>query len=107
MVSCMRAVQREKLGEYLRAKRLGRGLTRPEAAKALGVPEGSLRNWEQGRVAPSVLVLPAMVEVLGFSLSEWAESEPLDPAQVYLAEAARAAARRAVQKAAAPKRQDS
>ena len=107
MVSCMRAVQREKLGEYLRAKRLGQGLTRPEAAKALGVPEGSLRNWEQGRVAPSVLVLPKMVEVLGFSLSEWLESEPLDPAQVYLAEAARAAVRRAARRVAAPKPQDS
>jgi DNA-binding transcriptional regulator YiaG len=44
--------------------RLQRNLTQADAARHLGVPIGSIRNWEQGRTTPKGLALIGLLACL-------------------------------------------
>jgi transcriptional regulator with XRE-family HTH domain len=58
------------LGDHIRNKRLERGLSQREAAKAIGVEVTTLRNWEANRTAPRTRYLPAVIGFLGYTLFE-------------------------------------
>lgn len=46
------------------------GLSIRDAAKLIGVHEGTYRNWQSGRNWPSSLYLPQMAKVFGCSIEE-------------------------------------
>ena len=48
----------------LRAWRKKRGLTQDAAAAELGVPLGTLRDWEQGRSEPRGLAARALADAI-------------------------------------------
>lgn len=54
------------LGDHLRKRRLDLGLQMKQAAKLLGAHAQSLTNWEEGRTAPAVRYVPAILEFLGY-----------------------------------------
>lgn len=46
---------------------MDRGLHQREAAELIGVAEGSIWNWESGRVSePEIRTIPAIIEFLGY-----------------------------------------
>lgn len=53
-----------KCGEYIRKKRVERGLTRSELAKKLGVGVYDVDSWETGFFPPVEMILP-LAEALG------------------------------------------
>ncbi|MFZ5685562.1 MAG: helix-turn-helix domain-containing protein [Pseudomonadota bacterium] len=54
-----------EVGSRLRARRQRAGLSRPELAKALGVSERQLHDYEDGRVRASAAMLVRAAKVLG------------------------------------------
>ena len=54
-------------GDHIRNKRLERGLSQREAAKAIGVEVTTLRNWETNRTSPRTRYLPAVIGFLGYT----------------------------------------
>jgi transcriptional regulator with XRE-family HTH domain len=57
--------RRETLGQWVRSRRLDLGLEQAEAATRLGVHIETLKNWESGRLQPTVPVVPRIIEFLG------------------------------------------
>lgn len=51
-------------GEMLRASREGAGFTRSKLARLLDVPEQNVKNWETGRVLPSLPMYLRLQHVL-------------------------------------------
>jgi len=60
------------MGERLQQLRHAKGLTQPQLAEAVGVPVGTLRNWEQGRVLPQFSAAYQLAKALGVTLDELA-----------------------------------
>jgi transcriptional regulator with XRE-family HTH domain len=55
------------VGDHIRKKRLQLGLFQREAAGRLGVNDWTILNWEKGRTEPPVVVMPAILEFLGYN----------------------------------------
>lgn len=53
------------IGEHVRKIRIDKGLTQSAVAKAIGVCEQTVNNWEQGR-EPALIHLPAIIRFLGY-----------------------------------------
>jgi len=53
-------------GDHIRAKRLDLGLLQMHVAEEIGVDECSIYNWESNRVAPSLRLIPRIIEFLGY-----------------------------------------
>jgi transcriptional regulator with XRE-family HTH domain len=53
-------------GDHLRAKRLDLGFLQGQVAAKIGVNETTVYNWENNRVAPSVRLIPQIIQFLGY-----------------------------------------
>ena len=49
----------------LKAARVNKGLTQPEAAKLIGVSKTTIINWERGKSFPDVKEIKKIEEVYG------------------------------------------
>ena len=56
------------LAEKLRAERAKKGVTEPEAAKAIGVSQSFISHIESGRKIPSTAVIVSIAKYYGVSL---------------------------------------
>jgi transcriptional regulator with XRE-family HTH domain len=67
----------------MRMKRLreASGLSQPQAARAAGVPVGTLRGWEQGRRVPTLEAATRLAQAIGVSLDELAGADGDAPAK--------------------------
>jgi transcriptional regulator with XRE-family HTH domain len=65
------AVRSKKLGVLIRDARLAAHMNVPECARLLGVTNGILRAWEEGRKAPSLPELEILAYSLGLPLSHF------------------------------------
>lgn len=54
----------------LKAARVNRNLTQPEAAELLGISTDTLRNWEKGKTFPDVQAIKLIEETYGVSYNE-------------------------------------
>lgn len=54
----------------LTAARVNRRLTRKEAAKALGIHEATLKNYEQGKTYPNVNMIKKMEALYGVDCND-------------------------------------
>ena len=54
------------MGDYLRARRLTRGLSRDEVAERLGASASALGDWERGHRYPSHRYWPRILDFLGY-----------------------------------------
>lgn len=54
------------LGDHLRKKRLDLGLLQGEVAERLEVDKDSVYYWETNRYAPSLRVIPRIIQFLGY-----------------------------------------
>ena len=54
----------------LKAARVNAGYGQKEAAKLLGIGNGTLSNWEKGRSFPDVKKLEALCELYGVSYND-------------------------------------
>lgn len=52
-----KTVDKKAIGAELKRLREAADLTQEKAAERLGIPISTLRNWEQGRTAPSLFVV--------------------------------------------------
>ncbi len=53
------------LGEHIRKRRLGLGLTQKQAADRLGITEVTVLHWEKGQTEPSIVAMPRILSFLG------------------------------------------
>lgn len=60
----------------LKAARVNRGLTQPEAAEQLGVTKNTLSNWELGRSYPTVPQIKRIEALYGVAFGDLAFTEP-------------------------------
>lgn len=58
------------MGITLKAARVNAGLTQEQAAKALGVTEQTIINYEKGRRYPDVRILKRIEEVYGVGYND-------------------------------------
>ncbi len=65
------------LGPRLRSGRVLAGLTREQAALAIGACLASLENWEAGRAEPKARFLPRMAKAYGCSLEALLNPAPV------------------------------
>lgn len=66
------------LGAALTAWMEAADLTREAAARRLGVPPNTLRNWREGRCSPSSRHLTALAAALGWSVERVVEAVQAD-----------------------------
>lgn len=64
----------ENMGQRLKRLRDDAGLSQEQLAAAAEVPVGSLRNYEQGRRVPSVLIAARLARALSVTLDTLAGS---------------------------------
>lgn len=60
----------ENIGEYLREKRVSRGLSQTQVAKALDVKPQFVSNWERGMSAPPMYMLRVVIRMYDISERE-------------------------------------
>lgn len=60
-------------GQFLKAHRTAKELSRPKAAKALKVSIWSIDTWENSRVLPNNKSLKKMMKLYGFTIEEYIE----------------------------------
>jgi len=54
------------IGDHIRKKRLDLNLYQKDLAKAFGVKEDTILNWEKGRSNPQLRYIPKVIEFLGY-----------------------------------------
>lgn len=62
-----------ELGQYLRQRRLEKGLSQVEVAKKLNYSSQFIANWERGVSSPPMQALKKIVEIYGISQKEFLE----------------------------------
>ena len=65
-VSRFALIDTSTFGGWLKKKRLEMGLEQKELAEILGVSDGSVYNWENGRSRPTAKGLKQLNEVISF-----------------------------------------
>lgn len=58
------------MGEIIRSRRKEIKMSQEELAKALGVTQGNVSQWENGETTPRVEKLGKLAEVLGIDVKE-------------------------------------
>ena len=58
-------MNRQEIGARLKAARARKRLTQAEVAKAMGIAQGSLSEWENGRHLPDMTKILELAEYLG------------------------------------------
>ncbi len=56
----------QTMGEHIKRKRMDEGQQQQELAKMLGVHAASVRNWEKGRSAIQLDLVPRVLDFLGY-----------------------------------------
>jgi transcriptional regulator with XRE-family HTH domain len=70
-----------RLGRALRVRRVGEGMSQADAATAIGIKTGELRDIEAGVRSPKTAVVAQLLAVYGCGGDHlWAPRRPLDPA---------------------------
>jgi transcriptional regulator with XRE-family HTH domain len=64
------------LGRRIRELRAAAGLSQQALAKAVGVAQGRVSDWENGRAPPKATALPALATALGVTIGELFEPAP-------------------------------
>jgi len=54
------------LGDHIRKRRLDLGLLQKDVAKMLGANGASIMYWETKRTAPSIELMPKIIDFLGY-----------------------------------------
>jgi transcriptional regulator with XRE-family HTH domain len=67
---CEPAAWRKALGALLRSRRTSLGLTASEVAALVGTSDAQVYRWEAGTVAPSVLHMLRLAELLQLQLTD-------------------------------------
>jgi DNA-binding transcriptional regulator YiaG len=55
------------IGDHMRKRRMDIGMSRPEAARKMGVHFTTLQGWEEGRRNPTPRNMPAVIRFLGYA----------------------------------------
>lgn len=63
-----------ELGQYLRQKRLERGLSQVEVAKKLGYSSQFIANWERGVSSPPMQALKKIVDIYSINQRDFLET---------------------------------
>ena len=58
------------MGKRIQELRKKAGFTQATLAQAMGIPEPTLKNWEQGRRTPRIVVAVELARVLGVGVEE-------------------------------------
>lgn len=61
----------KSLGQYLRQRRLHRGLSQEVLAEAIGVSARSIRRWEQDQAVPQEVARERLCQVFGIDPRSW------------------------------------
>jgi transcriptional regulator with XRE-family HTH domain len=63
-----------ELGQYLRQKRLEKGLSQVEVAKKLGYSSQFIANWERGVSSPPMQALKKIVDIYNINQRDFLET---------------------------------
>ncbi|MBR5381987.1 MAG: helix-turn-helix transcriptional regulator [Oscillospiraceae bacterium] len=83
-------MDQEKIGKFIAAQRVERGLTQEALGERLRVSQRTISRWETGRNMPDISLLTPLGEELGVSVTELLNAERNTAENVSKAEASRA-----------------
>ena len=63
-------MEKEKIGKYIRKKRIEKGMTQQQLAEKIQVTEKAVSRWETGRGVPDISLLEPLAEELHVSVTE-------------------------------------
>ena len=55
-------MEKEKIGKYIRKKRIEKGMTQQQLAEKIQVTEKAVSRWETGRGVPDISLLEPLAE---------------------------------------------
>jgi len=64
-------VEKDKLGEYIKQKRLALNLTQEELAEKLYISATAVSKWENGKAYPDITIIAQVARVLKISVEEF------------------------------------
>ena len=70
-----RTMEKEKIGKYIRKKRIEKGMTQQRLAEKIQVTEKAVSRWETGRGVPDISLLEPLAEELHVSVTELLNGE--------------------------------
>ena len=70
-----RMMEKEKIGKYIRKKRIEKGMTQQQLAEKIQVTEKAVSRWETGRGVPDISLLEPLAEELHVSVTELLNGE--------------------------------
>ena len=68
-------MEKEKIGKYIRKKRIEKGMTQQQLAEKIQVTEKAVSRWETGRGVPDISLLEPLAEELHVSVTELLNGE--------------------------------
>lgn len=68
-------MEKEKIGKYIRKKRIEKGMTQQQLAEKIQVTEKAVSRWEIGRGVPDISLLEPVAEELHVSVTELLNGE--------------------------------
>jgi len=71
------AMDLQKIGAYIAAKRKALGMTQMELAEKLGMSNKSVSKWERGVCMPDVSLYMELCDILGITINEFIAGEDL------------------------------
>ena len=63
-------MKQEKIGKFIKEKRLKKNLTQSEFANILGVTERTVSNWENGKNLPDLSLYNDICKILNITTNE-------------------------------------
>mgnify|MGYP001286345481 FL=1 len=64
-------MEKEKIGKYIRKKRIEKGMTQQQLAEKIQVTEKAVSRWETGRGVPDISLLEPLAEELHVSVTNY------------------------------------
>ena len=68
-------MDQKKTGEFIKQKRMEKGITQQELAERLGVSNKTVSRWETGVYMPDISLLAPLAEILGVEVSDILSAE--------------------------------
>lgn len=63
-------------GKNIKRLRLGAGYSQEQLARKLGISQGAISQWEQGKTVPDTPMLLQLAQIFGVSLNDFADDSP-------------------------------
>lgn len=71
-------MNQEKIGKFIKEKRLERELTQKQLADKLNITDRAISKWENGKSLPDVLIMPLLCKELNITINDLLSGEVIN-----------------------------